>query len=66
MTQPNWIVKVKRESYAAGLADGEKRLARTLERWLKTQHVPNSGYQLWDKIQDWLFIRAKRRKPCKS
>jgi hypothetical protein len=43
------------EGYAAGLADGEKRLARALLRF-----VGKSGHEFW---KDWLTTRAKRRKP---
>jgi hypothetical protein len=45
--------------YAAGLADGEKRLARALKRWLG--EWDSSGLQVW-KIKNWLTAQTKLRR----
>jgi hypothetical protein len=55
-------VDALKKAYAAGLADGEKRLARAILRWANKK-FGMSAYQSWiPDIQDWLTARAKRGK----
>jgi len=45
--------------YAQGLADGEKRLARALRKWLDTFDIDIVCHE---DVFDWLIARQKRGK----
>ncbi len=51
------------QAYAAGLADGEKRLARAIRRLLTTdKYFTTEPCHVEQSILDWLASRAKRRR----
>ena len=45
-------------AYAQGLADGEKRMARALRKWLSQSKYLVNGFE----VRDWLIARQKRGK----
>jgi hypothetical protein len=47
------------EGYAAGLRDGEKRIARALRKWLDTFDIDIVCHE---DVFDWLIARQKRGK----
>lgn len=50
------------EGYAAGLRDGEKRLARALRRWLNRIRAEDDRYITVAEYKRWLSARLKERK----